>query len=91
MISISPEQRCTCRHVHGSGRFYFGRESCVACSLFIVRSDAELRVLRELEQKQLEREKALSRPKGEPGQELVDIPSEVRRMFPTLSGWEGQP
>lgn len=91
MIEIGPEQRCQCRRPCPSGRYYFRRESCLACGLFIVRSQSELQALREIEVKQLDRERALARPKGEPGKEpTLDLDEEVRRMFPALSGWETQ-
>lgn len=41
MIRISHDQRCECSAPVKTGRFYYRRESCRACNLFIVVSQAE--------------------------------------------------
>lgn len=51
MTRIDPAQRCTCSRSRPSGLFYYGREACRACGLFIVLSTSEREQLERAEER----------------------------------------
>ena len=81
MIRIAPEQKCSCRRPHPSGRYYLGREACGACGLFIVLSPAEIRELMELELAQARRERALMVPAAAE----IGAGDDFERMYPNIA------
>jgi len=84
-VILSPNDVCRCKRKHPTGRWYMRYEACL-CGHLIVLSQAELRELRQMEDKQVKRERTLAVPETEP---VERVGEDFAKMYPELAKRQG--